>query len=113
MSQEFGGASVSWFPGHMLKAQQRLARELPHADVVLEVRDARVPLLSGNAELQHLFTGKKRLVLCNKSSLAEPAANRRWHEHFEAQGLPNLFLDADTQKGTNLVFPLLRELLAA
>ena len=113
MSDQPGGTDINWFPGHMRKAQQRLARELPQADVVLEVRDARIPLLSGNAELQELFAERRRLVLCNKSRLADAAANRRWHEHLLAAGEPNLFLDADGQKATNLIFPLLNALLAA
>ena len=113
MTEPSGTTNINWFPGHMHKAQKRLSRELPQADVILEVRDARIPLLSGNAELQSLFAGRRRLVLCNKSSLADAAANRRWHEHLLARGEPNLFLDADAQKATNLIFPLLRELLAA
>ncbi|MBI3993605.1 MAG: ribosome biogenesis GTPase YlqF [Candidatus Lambdaproteobacteria bacterium] len=113
MSDQPDATNISWFPGHMHKAQQRLARELPQADVILEVRDARIPLLSGNAELQSLFAGRRRLVLCNKSRLADASANRRWHEHLLAGGVPNLFLDADAQKSTNLILPLLRELLAA
>lgn len=106
------GVPISWFPGHMYKAQKRLAREIPRADIVLEIRDARVPLLSGNPELHELIGQKKHLLLFNKSSLADKTGNRQWQRYFHDQGRKCLFLDADTQSGTNLIFPILRDMMA-
>jgi ribosome biogenesis GTPase A len=94
----------------MLKAQRRLSQELRNADVVLELRDARLPLGSGNPELERLLAGKPRLLVLNKASLAQPAVSRAWQAHFAARGVAALFLDADSRRGINLIFPPLREL---
>jgi len=104
--------ALSWFPGHMVKAQRRLAEEVKNADVVLEVRDARLPMLSGNPELERLIGGRKRMVLFNKASLADPAETRRWQARLKEEQLEHLFLDADSRKGLNLIFPRLRSLCA-
>ena len=104
--------AVSWFPPHMHRAQKRLAREIKHVDVVLELRDARLPETSGNPELERLADRKKRLLLFNKAALADAAQNRRWQAHFRELGFSALFLDADTEKGLNLIYPLVQELVA-
>ena len=96
---------VSWFPGHMLKAQKRLGEEVKNTDVVLELRDARLPLLSANPVLEQLSGNRPRLVLFNKASLADPQASAAWSAYFEARKLPFLFLDADSGKALNLILP--------
>ena len=96
----------------MHKAQERLKRELQTVDLVLEVRDARVPRLSGNSELQEIIGQRRKVVLFNKSQLADAVATRRWDAHFTSLGVPHLFLDADSKRAINLVIPLLREGLA-
>jgi ribosome biogenesis GTPase A len=96
---------VSWFPGHMLKAQKRLAEEVKHVDVVLELRDARLPLLSANPLLEKIAAHRPRLVLLNKASLADPRATAAWSAYFTARKVPFLFLDADSGKALNLILP--------
>ncbi len=104
--------AVSWFPGYMLKAQKRLAEAAKQVDVVLELRDARLPLLSGNPELQSLLGQRARLLLFNKASLADPQATAAWTRYFAAQGLPCLFLDADSRKALNQILPQVDLLVA-
>jgi ribosome biogenesis GTPase A len=104
--------AVSWYPGHMLKAQKRLAEDAKQVDVVLELRDARLPLLSGNPEIQRIIGPKARLVLFNKASLADPQRTAAWTRYFAAQGLRCLFLDADSQKALNLILPHVDALVA-
>lgn len=102
--------AISWFPGHMYKAQKRLAKEISQIDVVIEIRDARLPRLSGNPELAKLTQNKKHLLLFNKSSLANPAGTKVWQAHYNRLGIDHLFLDADSRSGLNLIFPRLKEL---
>ena len=66
----FGG-NINWFPGHMHKAAVALKARLEHVDVILEVRDARVPLSSAPALLldHPTFRDKRRIVLFNKVGL--------------------------------------------
>lgn len=105
-----GPRAISWFPGHMHKAQKRLGKEIGHIDVVIEIRDARLPRLSGNPELTRLIGSRAHLLLFNKTSLADPTLNKDWQAMFEREGKNVLFLDADSRSGLNLMFPRLKEL---
>jgi hypothetical protein len=69
----FTGIRVNWFPGHMVKAQRLMRTRLKQVDMVLEVRDARVPFSSANGDLDKLIANKARLVVLNKEDLADPA----------------------------------------
>ncbi|KAG2444279.1 hypothetical protein HXX76_001036 [Chlamydomonas incerta] len=60
----------------MAKALRQLEQRIKQVDLVLEVRDARVPLSSFNPHLEKLVAAKRRLVLLNKTDLADPAATR-------------------------------------
>jgi ribosome biogenesis GTPase A len=105
-------AAVSWYPGHMLTAQRRLSAEVQHADAVLELRDARLPLTSGNPALLRIVGARPRLLLLNKAALADPAATRAWLATFAREGVTALALDADSLSGLNLIFPPLKALTA-
>ena len=70
--------TIQWFPGHMAKARRKLQDALPLTDAVVELTDARIPESSRNPELDRLLAGKPRLLLLNKSDLADPAATARW-----------------------------------
>ncbi len=102
--------AFSWFPGHMLKAQQRLGEEIKQADLVLELRDARLPLRSANPALAEIAGPRPRLVLLNKASLADPRATEAWQRHFAAQALPHLFVDADSRQGLAALLARIAEL---
>lgn len=91
--------AFSWFPGHMLKAQQRLGEELKQVDLIVELRDARLPLRSANPELARIAGAKRRLVALNKASLADPKTSAAWLRFFAAEGMPHLLVDADSQLG--------------
>jgi len=41
-----GGGAINWFPGHMAAATRAIRERLKVADLVVEVRDARIPLPS-------------------------------------------------------------------
>ena len=38
-------STIQWYPGHIAKAERELADYLKKVDVVIEVRDARIPLV--------------------------------------------------------------------
>ena len=78
---------INWYPGHMAKARRQLADSLKHIDVVVEIVDARAPLASRNPDFDDLFSDKARVVLLNKSDLADPAASKRWMRHYRAHGI--------------------------
>ena len=45
------GSTINWYPGHMAKALRQVKEKMKGVDIILEVRDARVPITSGNAAL--------------------------------------------------------------
>jgi ribosome biogenesis GTPase A len=91
--------AFSWFPGHMRKAQKRLAAELKQSTLVLELRDARLPVRSANPDLAQIVGPRPRLVLLNKASLADARATAAWQRRFDADALSHLFVDADSRQG--------------
>eukprot|EP00240_Pyramimonas_obovata_P019046 CAMPEP_0118947060 /NCGR_PEP_ID=MMETSP1169-20130426/45301_1 /TAXON_ID=36882 /ORGANISM="Pyramimonas obovata, Strain CCMP722" /LENGTH=67 /DNA_ID=CAMNT_0006893191 /DNA_START=125 /DNA_END=325 /DNA_ORIENTATION=+ len=67
MAQTFSwfkeAARFSWFPGHMARASRQIKEQLKAVDLVLEVRDARIPFSSGNSYLDEILGGKRRMVI--------------------------------------------------
>ena len=56
---------INWFPGHMFKAGKQLQQMLKRVDVVLELRDARIPLASVNLEFEKLLGERRRGWCCS------------------------------------------------
>ena len=84
-SQEsFSKVSISWYPGHMAKTMKQLETDLKLVDVVVEILDARIPVSSQNPEAQKLIKNKKKIVVLNKSDLANEIENKKWLKYFEA-----------------------------
>ena len=79
--------AINWYPGHMAKTRRMLQENLKMIDVVVEILDARAPLASRNPDFDDLFVGKARVVLLNKSDLADPNATKRWISHFARHGI--------------------------
>ena len=79
--------AINWYPGHMTKTRRMLQENLKMIDVVVEILDARAPLASRNPDFDDLFAGKARVVLLNKSDLADSNATKRWITHFNKRGI--------------------------
>ncbi len=85
---------INWFPGHMAKALREVREKISRVDVVIEVRDARAPLASGNSRIEELIQGRPRLIVLNKSNLADTAVNRRWEKWFQERNQLAVFVNA-------------------
>ena len=104
--------NIQWFPGHMTKAQRMIEENLKMVDAVCEILDARIPNASRNPDIDRLAAGKPRLVILNRTDLADPAVTARWRRHFEGQGLAILETDAKSGRGVKEFAPAVRRLLA-
>ena len=91
--------TIQWFPGHMAKTRRLIAENLRHVNLVAEIVDARIPASSRNPEIDALVGEKPRLLLLNKSDLADEAATRRWIEWYRGQGIPAIAIDAKNGRG--------------
>ena len=91
--------NIQWYPGHMTKAKRAMKEDMKLIDLVIELVDARVPLSSRNPDIDDLGAGKARMVLLNKSDLADERQNARWASWFEDKGIHVVKVDA-RNKGT-------------
>ena len=99
---------IQWFPGHMAKTRRAIAANLKLVDAVVELVDARTPLSSRNPEIDSLTGNKPRLLLLNKSDLADSRATQMWLDHFAKNNIPALAVDCRSGKGMNRVMPELK-----
>ena len=89
---------INWYPGHMTKAKRMMQENISLIDLMIELVDARVPLSSRNPDIDELGKNKFRIILLNKSDLADPVYNQKWKEYFEKQGAYVLQINARTNK---------------
>ena len=75
-----------WYPGHMTKAKRMMQENIKLIDLVIELVDARIPMSSRNPDIDELGKNKARLILLNKSDLAEEKQNDAWVEYFKSKG---------------------------
>ena len=88
-----------WYPGHMTKAKRQMQEDIKLIDLVIELVDARVPLSSRNPDIDDLGKNKARLILLNKSDLADDAQNEKWIEYFKAKGYHALNINSKNKSG--------------
>ncbi len=103
--------NIQWFPGHMTRAQRMIEENLKLVDAVCEILDARIPASSRNPDIDRLAAGKPRLVILNRSDLADPEATARWRQWFQGQGISILETDARTGRGVSGFVNAVRALL--
>ena len=71
---------IHWYPGHIAKAQKQLKEKLNLIDVVIEVVDARIPYSSLYKTTNELCPNKPRIILLNKSDVADKKITKSWIE---------------------------------
>ena len=101
MAQDFEKLNIQWFPGHMTKAQRMIEEHMKQVDAVCEILDARIPMASRNPDIDRLAGDKPRIVVLNRTDLADPKATARWHAAFQRQGMTVLETDSRSGKGVN------------
>ncbi|MBO7662383.1 MAG: ribosome biogenesis GTPase YlqF [Clostridia bacterium] len=85
---------INWYPGHMAKARRQMEEQIKKADLILEICDARMPFSSRNPDLNKMIGSRKRLLILNKSDLANETVNRRWLGWFQSQGTDAVLLSS-------------------
>ena len=103
--------NIHWYPGHMTKAGRMISANISNVDAVCEILDARIPVASRNPDIDTLAAGKPRLVLLNRSDLADPTVSARWKAYFKDRGLAVLETDCKSGKGVNGFSGAVRTLL--
>ena len=103
--------SIQWFPGHMAKTRRLMKESLPLVDIIIELRDARIPFSSANPEMEKMTGGKPRIILLNKSDTADESATQSWCSYLARSGVSALAVDCRSGRGLGKVVPLAKTLL--
>ena len=101
--------NYQWYPGHMTKAKRMMEENIKLIDLIIEVVDARIPISSRNPDIDQLGKNKARLLLLNKSDLADPDQNEAWSRFFQEKGFHVLKLNSRSGSGVKGVLPLVME----
>lgn len=102
-------AGYQWYPGHMTKAKRMMQEDIKLIDLVIELVDARIPLSSRNPDIDELGKNKARLILLNKSDLADARKNKLWIEYFSGKEFHVLEVNSKTGAGLKSIHGMVQE----
>ena len=105
-------ATIQWFPGHMSKARRQVQENIKHVDFVTILVDARLPLSSQNPMLTKIVGDKPKLLILNKSDLADSNRTKEWRTYFEKQGIKTLDINSKEQSTVKLVTDAAKSLMS-
>lgn len=95
--------NLNWYPGHMAKTMKQVEMDLKLVDIVIEILDARIPVSSQNPEVQKLIKNKKKIIILNKSDLADESESTKWISYFESKQIPVILCNSNNGDGANKV----------
>ncbi len=101
--------NLQWYPGHMTKAKRMMQEDIRLIDVVIELVDARIPMASRNPDIDELARGKSRIILFNKSDLADEKRTAEWKAWFEQKGVYTALVNSKSGKGIKTVHAVIQE----
>ena len=102
--------NINWYPGHMAKTKRMMEENIKLVDVVVEIVDARIPFSSKNPYLNRLWQRRPRVIVLNKTDLADEAVTKRWKAWYQKQGYGVIAIDALHGKGMKEVSALAVEM---
>lgn len=103
--------NINWYPGHMAKTKRQIIEDLKLIDVVIELLDARIPISSQNPDIKQLTANKKKIIVLNKSDLADEKSNLEWKAKFEKNGIATVIVDSNSGKGIGEVIRKIQEIM--
>lgn len=103
--------NINWYPGHMIKTKKEIIGDLKLINVVIEILDARIPISSQNPEMQKIIRNKKRIIILNKSDLAEDKETKKWVEFYKRKGIKAIIADSNLGKGIKETFGQIEKIM--
>lgn len=70
--------TIQWFPGHMTRAKREMQEKLTMVDMVIECRDARLPISSENPMVNELTQSKPKLIVLTKKDISDEKQVSLW-----------------------------------
>jgi len=103
--------NINWYPGHMAKTRRQIEEDLKLIDVVIELLDSRIPNSSRNPEIKKITKDKKRIIVLNKSDLADDMLTKKWHEKYSKEAI-TVIVDSNTGKGIDSISKIIESIMA-
>lgn len=91
--------NINWYPGHMKKTRESLEKNIAMVDIVCELLDARIPFSSQNPIINDIVKDKPRIIILNKSDLANSRDNILWKAYFNKRNISTIFMNSLLGKG--------------
>lgn len=110
--KSFANTSINWYPGHMTKALRQMKEDIKLIDVVIELIDARIPYSSKNPDIDKLAENKKRVILLNKSDMADDKLTLQWKSHYESAGYAVAVINSKNGNGIKAINDLVLKVCA-
>lgn len=104
--------NINWFPGHMKKTEGLIKDNLKLVDIVIELVDARIPLASKNPLIDEIIKNKPRLLVFNKSDMADDGITNDWINYYKKKGVKAVKTNAAEGKGFNAIYDGINEVLS-
>ncbi|KAL6641497.1 hypothetical protein ACP70R_019678 [Stipagrostis hirtigluma subsp. patula] len=104
------GLSGAWYGRHMAAADRAIRSRLPLVDLVLEVRDARIPASSAFAPLSRrpLQPDGRRVVVLNKADLADPSETEKWVAYMKQRSCSCVAVNSHNRESINELLNIVR-----
>lgn len=109
-TESFSKVSINWYPGHMAKTKKQISEDLKLIDIIIEILDSRIPISSRNPDINELTKNKDRIIILNKSDLADSKQNELWVQHFKTKGQTAILADCNNGKGINEILRAVEKL---
>ena len=103
--------NINWYPGHMAKTKRQIIEDMKLVDVVIELLDARIPKSSQNPDIQGMLKNKKKIVILNKSDLADEKETKKWIEYFKKKNILAIDVDSNQGKGIKQVSQAIEKIM--
>lgn len=113
MEENKSKLNIQWFPGHMTKAKRQMEEHLKMVDMVIELRDARIPDASKNPLIDELTAHKPRLILLSKKDKADPQISAAWIAALEKAEVKAMAVDLLHEKLEKRITAAAQELMKA
>ncbi|MDQ2087206.1 ribosome biogenesis GTPase YlqF [Herbivorax sp. ANBcel31] len=103
--------NIQWFPGHMSKTKRLLSENLKMVDVVIELLDARIPVSSKNPEIDNIVNNKPKIIVLNKSDLADEKVSDIWKKWYSSKGYTSIFVNSINGSGIKQLKSKMRDIM--
>ena len=101
--------NINWYPGHMKKTKEEIQNNLKLVDIILEIIDARIPESSRNPMLAEIIGQKPRIIIMNKSDLADEEMNKTWVNKFRNENTKALLMNSKEKINVNKIYQIAKE----